>query len=132
MSRFGYVRDRLFLLAAAGYALNCWLLKPIFASPFLRGHFDDLLLIPAALPVVLWLQRRIGLRTHDRHPTWMEVMLHLVSWSVICEFIGPFWLRLGTADVWDVVAYSLGGIAAWVWWNRPTRNTLQSISICRS
>jgi hypothetical protein len=118
MSRFGYLRDPMFLAAAIGYATNRWLLKPLLASPFLHGHFADLLLIPAALPVVLWVQRLVGLRKHDLAPSWSEMVLHLAVWSLICEFIGPHWLHHGTADVWDVVAYATGGVAACLWWNR--------------
>lgn len=116
MNRFGYLRDRLFLASALAYATNRWLIKPRVASPFLRGHFNDLLLIPAALPVVLWMQRQAGLRTHDEVPTWGEMALHLLVWSVICEYLGPRWWRMGTADVWDVAAYTAGGIAACLWW----------------
>jgi hypothetical protein len=72
VSRFGYLRDRLFVAAVAGYALNRWLLKPRLSSPFLHDHFNDLLLIPAALPVVLWVQRVMGLRKHDLAPSWTE------------------------------------------------------------
>lgn len=118
MSRFGYLHDRLFLVAAAAYALNRWLLKPVLQSPLLHDHFNDLLLIPAALPVVLWVHRLLGLRNHDLQPSWTETALHLVVWSLICEFIGPLWLGLGTADPWDVVAYTAGGVAACLWWNR--------------
>lgn len=118
MNRFGYWRDPMFLVAASAYALNRWLLKPLLPSPFLHGHFNDLLLIPAALPVVLWLQRCAGLREPDPAPSWSEMGLHLVVWSVICEFIGPHWLHHGTADVWDVVAYAVGGVVACLWWNR--------------
>jgi hypothetical protein len=116
MSRFGYLRDRLFLVAATGYVINRWVLQPRLASPFLHGYFNDLLLIPAALPVVLWVQRVAGLRDHDRAPSWSEVALHLVAWSVICELIGPRWLHHGTADLWDVAAYTVGGVAAFLWW----------------
>ncbi|MFO1513609.1 MAG: hypothetical protein U1F83_11940 [Verrucomicrobiota bacterium] len=123
MMRFGYLRDPLFLLAAGGYAVNRWLLKPLLPSPFLHGHFNDLLLIPAGLPVVLWLQRVVGLRHHDRAPSWSEMMLHLVVWSVICEFVGPHWLHHGTSDVWDVVAYAVGGVAACLWWNRAPKQS---------
>ena len=119
MSRFQYLRDRLFLAAAAGYVLNRWLLKPLLPFQFLHEHFDDVLLIPAALPVILWVQRFICLRKHDLAPSWSEMGLHLLVWSVICEFVGPYWLRCGTADVWDVTAYAAGGIAACLWWNRP-------------
>jgi hypothetical protein len=118
MNRFGYLRDRLFLVAAMGYALNRCLFKPLLSWRFLHGHGNDLLLVPAALPVVLWLQRVTGLRNHDRAPSWSEMILHLVVWALICEFIGPRWLHHGTADVWDVVAYAAGGISACIWWHR--------------
>ena len=118
MKRFGFLRDPLCLMAATAYALNRWLLQPFSVSPFLHEHFDDLLLMPAALPVVLWLQRRLGLREHDLAPSWSEMIFHLAVWSVICEFVGPRWLHHGTADIWDVAAYAVGGVAACLWWNR--------------
>jgi hypothetical protein len=118
MKPFPYWRDPLFLIATLSYALNRWLLKPVIPSPFLHGHLSDLLLIPAALPLVLWLQRRTGLRQNDSPPTWREIGWHLVIWSVICEFIGPHWLHHGTADLWDVAAYVAGGVAAGIWWNQ--------------
>ena len=123
MTQFRYLHDPMFLVAAAGYALNRWLLKPLVPSPFLRGHFNDLLLIPAALPVMLWVQRIVGLREHDRAPSWAEMTLHLAVWSLICEFIDPHWLHHGTADAWDVVAYSVGGVMACLWWNRAAQQT---------
>ena len=43
------------------------------------------LLIPAALPFALWLQRRLNLRPHDQPPRWSEIILHLVAWSVAAE-----------------------------------------------
>lgn len=119
MKPFRYVADPLCLVAVAAYAANRWWLKSATASPFLRGHFNDLLLIPAALPLLLWVQRWIGLRTHDRNPTWSEVSLHLLVWSVVCEWLGPLWLHQGVADRWDVLAYAIGGVAAACWWNRP-------------
>ena len=121
MKRFGYLRDPLFLVAVAGYALNRWLLKPLLPWPFLHNHFNDLLLIPAALPIVLWMQRLTGLRAHDLTPSWMEMLLHLVIWSVICEFIGPFILHHGRADPWDAAAYAVGGMAARLWWGRSAQ-----------
>jgi hypothetical protein len=118
MSRFGYLRDPLFLLASGAYALNRWVLKPLIPSPFLHNHFNDLLLIPAALPVMLWVQRRLDLRKQDGMPTWPEVLMHWAIWSIVCEWIGPFYCHMGVADIWDVVAYGVGAIVAALWWNR--------------
>ena len=55
MPRFRYLGDPLFLTGCAAYAGNRWLIKPVIAWPFLQGHFNDLWLIPCALPPVLWL-----------------------------------------------------------------------------
>jgi hypothetical protein len=132
MNRFGYLRDRLFWLSAAAYSFNRLYLKfhltALRASPFhfvwsfFHSHFDDLLLMPAALPVVLWMQRFTGLRKNDLPPSWMEMIFHLAIWSVICKVVGPFWLKIGTADPWDVLAFTFGGVAAWFWWNRSRKN----------
>lgn len=118
MIRFGYLRDPLFLLCVAAYALNRFLLKSILPSPFLHRHFADLLMMPAALPGILWAQRLTGLRLHDFAPTWREMTFHLAIWATICEYVGPIWLHHGTADGWDVLAYAVGGIISCVWWNR--------------
>ena len=118
MIRFGYLRDALFVGASGAYALNRWFFKPAVASPFLRGHFNDLLLIPAGLPVILWIQRVTGLRQTDAPPSWSEIGMHLVVWSIVCEYIGPFWLHRGTADIGDVLAYSAGAAVSGIWWNR--------------
>ena len=122
MKRFAYWCDPLFLAACALYALNRWEVKPHVRSPFLHGQFNDCLLIPCALPLVLWLQRRLGLRKHDEFPSASEIGFHLVVWSVLCEVVGPHILRV-TGDIKDVVAYCGGGLVAWLWWRWQAQNT---------
>ena len=119
MRQFGYWRDTLCRLSCAAYAANRWLLKPLCSSRFLHSHFNDLLLIPAALPLVLWLQRRLGLRHHDRFPTAGELISHLVIWSVLFEWVGPHYMRV-TGDPLDVAAYAAGSAAAALWWRRQS------------
>ena len=97
------------------YAVNRWLILPHVGAGFLRGQFNDFLLIPAALPPVLLLQRRLRLRDHDDPPLWAEIIFHLVVWSVLFEVIGPHLLRV-TGDPWDVCAYWAGGALAGCWW----------------
>lgn len=100
------------------YAVNRWFVLPHRGGAFLHGQFNDLLLIPAALPVVLWLQRLLRLREHDRPPLWSEIVIHLVVWSILFEGIGPLLLPV-TGDLLDLVAYAAGGVVSGFWWNRP-------------
>jgi hypothetical protein len=114
---FRYVADPLCLVCCLAYAANRFLLKPHVHSGFFHGYFNDLLLIPCALPVVLWVQRRLGLRQHDRMPEFPEILFHLVVWSILFEGIGPFLFHHTTGDPWDVVVYFIGGCLGWFWWN---------------
>lgn len=118
MTGFSYLRDRLFLLTCGLYALNRWLLRPRVHSPFLHDHFNDVLLIPCALPPLLLMQRWLKLRLDDRPPTAGEIALYLVVWSVLFEVIGPHIMPWTVGDAWDVAAYVVGGVLAGLWWNR--------------
>jgi len=121
--RFRYAADPLCGAACTLYALNRWALRPHTHSAFMRFHFNDLLLIPAALPLLLWLQRRLGLRTHDAPPDAGEIALHFVVWSVVAEIIAPHFAH-ATGDWRDVLAYAIGALAAWAWWSVTPANTV--------
>jgi hypothetical protein len=118
LNRFRYLADRLFLLTCSLYALNRWAIKPRIQSAFLHNHFNDLLLIPCALPPLLLLQRWLGLRLHDRPPTLWEIGFHWLIWSLLFEVFGPHIVPSTVGDAWDVVAYLVGGILAGLWWHR--------------
>jgi hypothetical protein len=111
------------LAACAVYGLNRWVLKPSFDAPFLHGTFNDLLLIPAALPWVLWAQHKLGWRKSNHFPTPGEILGHLIVWSVIAEGIMPRLNPRFTADWWDVVAYSLGAAGAAAIWMACARKS---------
>ncbi len=117
---FRYGLDPVCACACALYAVNRFAIKPHTGPGFFHSHFNDALLIPAALPWVLWVYRRLGWRrSGDEAPTWKEVAAHTVVWAAICEGVGPMMLpQYGVADVWDVVAYGAGAVVAWAVWNR--------------
>lgn len=73
--------------------------------------------MPCALPPVLWVQRRLGIRKDDRYPDLMEIVFHMVVWSLLFEVVGPRLMEV-TGDVLDVVAYSAGAAFCAVWWRR--------------
>lgn len=117
MKRYPYLADPLWLGACLLYAVNRGWWRQASGLPFFAGQFNDLLLIPCALPVLLWVQRCLGLRDHDRFPEPGEVALHLVVWSVIAEGIGPRLIPWAVGDLRDVAAYALGGLFAGLWWH---------------
>ncbi|HEX7653284.1 MAG TPA: hypothetical protein VF607_07240 [Verrucomicrobiae bacterium] len=138
MKGFGYLRDPLCWGALSLYAVNRLLIRP-HAGPyfhshfpglasFLNAHFDDLLLLPAALPVVLWLQRAFGWRRHDEPPGWGEMWLHLLVWSVMAKIIGPHYLHIGVMDPWDLLYFTLGGVSAVGWWQYRSRASESSFT----
>jgi len=117
MTRFEYWRDPLFLVCTFSYALNRWYLKPRFASPFLHNWFNDLLLIPCALPLLLWFYRKLRLRSSDEFPTLAETCSVLVLWSLLFEWLGPHLIKYTVGDWRDVIMYWGGGISAWLLWH---------------
>jgi len=103
------------------YAVNRWLLKPHgLSGTFGVWYLNDVLCLPLFLPMILYVQRRIGLRRHDGPPRMWEILQHWAIFSVVFEVILP---RLPqcfrtTADPLDVLAYLIGGMMAWMWWRR--------------
>ena len=118
MKPFGYARNPLCLLACASYAANRWLVPLALKGVFLRGYFADCLLIPAALPLMLWVHRRLGLRHEDGPPRWDEIALHVVVWSIAAELVAPHLFARAHGDPWDVVAYAGGAVVSGLVWQR--------------
>lgn len=120
--KFRYGGDPVFLAACAAYAVLRWGVRPWWTAQGwpLAGQLTDWLLIPAALPPMLWLQRRFGWRADDAMPSAGEILLHLVVWSVLAEVVMPLWWGIGVADAGDVAAYAFGALLAWgAWRPRP-------------
>ena len=130
MRPFRYALDPVFLASTLLYVLNrTWLAsRSGGAAPFLTDHFDDVLLIPCALPLLLWLQRWARLRTHDLPPTVGEIAGALALWAVLFEFVFPRLLGRGVGDPLDVVAYAGGALLAGSVWALSHRHLRPSRS----
>jgi hypothetical protein len=115
---FAYLADKTFLAACFLYAANRFWGKPYFGHSFnfLRSHFDDCLLIPAALPPLLYVFHRLGLRRDDSPPSLREVAEWTLLWAVTFEWVFPRFLGRGIGDWRDVIAYAVGGLVSWLLW----------------
>ena len=116
LKRFAYARDPVCLASWALYGCNRLLVPWSVKGPLLRYHFNDVLFIPAVLPLMLWVHRKLGLRRDDGPPRADEVWLHLAVWSVAAEGVAPLLSRRATGDVWDVAAYAAGALGAQLLW----------------
>lgn len=116
---FRYLRDPLFLVSVGVYFVNRLVLKPIWNTGFLHEHLNDLICIPFWVPVMLWTERRVGLRRHDGPPQVVEVVIPLIVWVWAFEVILPTtdWFgRYCVADERDIFWYAVGAAAAWAFW----------------
>lgn len=123
--RFRYLADPLCLTAIGLYWVNREWIKPSAWGHhgFAHDYLNDVLLIPIFLPLVLIIHRWLGMRTHDRPPSALEVTSHVTIWSVLFLVIFPLheWLyRHSTADPFNAIAFAAGGAMAWLFWNRRT------------
>ena len=117
---FGYWRDPIFLFSLTIYVVNREWIKPNLHtySPFFHGHLNDSLTVPVALPIYLLVYRWIGLRPDDQPPRWWEIGCHLAVWCVFFKWFGPSILHHGVGDPLDDLAMLIGGIVAWLFWQR--------------
>lgn len=117
---FRYLVDPLCISALLIYPMNRWLLKPHgIGGTFASCYLNDLLCLPLFLPMILYVQRRLGLRRHDGPPRMWEILQHWAIFSIVFELILP---RLpqyfrSVADGKDVLAYLAGGMAGWLFWH---------------
>ena len=133
MGRFRYLRDPLFLACLALYFVNRWALKPLVRGGFLHDHLNDLICIPFWVPIMLWGQRKFGLRASDGPPLASEIVIPLFVWSWFFEIILPPTGLAGSravADYLDIVYYSLGGALAACFWRWLYRTRPAGVHEC--
>jgi hypothetical protein len=136
MKRFTYLRDPLFVLCLALYALNRWVFKPLFSGGFFHCYFNDLICIPFWIPIMLFTMRKLGVRKDDAPPRASEVLVPLILWAALFELVLPhttLFKGLTFGDHVDVFYYALGALIATIFWNRrPSAQADRSVRSDRS
>ena len=125
----------MFLVCFFAYWAHRWLAGIGMSNSLLRGHLNDVICIPFWLPMMLWANRKLRLRTHDRPPDSVEIVVPLMIWSALFEVVPlqQIWHIPTVADPYDVFSYSIGALAAavfWRWYYDRPRSVLPA-GICK-
>jgi hypothetical protein len=127
---FAYLRDPLFLVCLTVYFGHRAFAAPDYSTPWLQAYLNDVICIPFWVPMILWGQRVLRLRSHDGLPTPIDLVVPLVVWSLAFEVILPTlegWRTIAFPDPGDIVSYAAGGLGAaifWRWWYRSLNCSL--------
>ena len=106
----------------ACYGLHrCW--QTVFPdSGWMDRYWNDLWMLPCALPLILSLYSALGLREPATPPSGTEIFWHGVLWGLMAEFMGPLYFKHAVGDLWDLVAYAVGGIVLFYRWHHSESN----------
>lgn len=116
---FRYLLDPLFLACVGLYFLNRLVIRPNCDIPFFHAWLNDLICIPFWVPIMLAGLRILRLRQDDGPPTVTEIGIPLILWAWWFEIHLPNLAATADryhADPWDIVAYTAGALAAWLFW----------------
>ena len=121
---FRYLTDPLFLVCFSAYFGQRMLKTYDLSTPLLSSYLNDVICIPFWIPVMLWVERRVGLRPHDDPPHAFEVVIPLLLWALVFEVALPItktFSGLAVPDPNDVLCYAVGAFVStrfWAWWYR--------------
>lgn len=127
--RPAFLGDPVFIVATLLLVLNTLFFRPFWSGSFsfFACYWNDVLLIPVALPPVLWLQNLLHWREPRPRPGCREIIFHLVLWSLLLEGIFPFIFHHGTSDPLDVLAYASGALIAFFFWHFSRLRALRAL-----
>ena len=121
--QFRYFMDIHFLFCITLYFLNKMIFVKVFnQNTFMTGYLNDSLLVGCCLPPLIFVIKTLGFRNEYDAPRGEEILIVVLVWSLIFEVIAPFYLNIGVSDLYDVLAYMIGGSISWCIWNFNTIN----------
>ncbi len=116
---FRPLRDPLFLFCVASYFVNRLVLKPYFPNVISQGYWNDLICVPFWVPIMLEGMRRAGFREGDGPPGAAEIVLPVIVWSYVFEWLLPrtdLFRGVEVSDHLDILSYATGALVAAIFW----------------
>ncbi|MFL5729784.1 MAG: magnesium citrate secondary transporter [Cytophagaceae bacterium] len=104
------LKDPYFLFFCFLFAANKVVeLNGIFI-PFIHSYMDDLICLPVLSTITLFVFREFIYGTDDYFFPLFYLITAVVMLTVVFEIILPASTKGHTADLWDILAYSLGAV----------------------
>jgi hypothetical protein len=104
------LKDPVFLLFCTLFTGNKMLeINGVFI-PFVHAYMDDLICLPVILNIILFLFRKFIYPDDQYCFPLFFILSALLMFSLAFEVLLPLRSDAYTADPWDILAYSLGGI----------------------
>ncbi len=117
------LKNPYFLLASFCYLTNRFLFKLIGFQDVVVPYLNDLLCLPVALTLALFLQHQLFPGVARNRLNKAQVIFSFLYFSVFFEGILPAFSERYTRDLWDIPAYAAGGILFYYFCN-PKAQTL--------
>jgi hypothetical protein len=114
------LKDPVFLFFCFLFCSNKILEMNGFFIPFIHAYMDDLICLPVILNITLFLFRKFIYRDDQYCFPLFFILSALLMFSLAFEALLPLSSAAYTADPWDILAYSLGGIFFHFWFNTGT------------
>lgn len=99
-----------FLAASLAYLVNRFLLSWLELRPYQVPYLNDVLCLPVALTLALFLHQRLFPSTARQRLHPGQVVFAFLYFSLCFEAILPALSGKYTRDAWDLVAYAAGGL----------------------
>jgi len=99
-----------FLIVGVAYLILLVLKKTGVYIAVLSDYGADLLALPVALSITLWVIRRSKAERKDFRYPWTYILVAVLVFAVLFEWIFPSMTDRFTADWIDIIAYGLGGV----------------------
>lgn len=104
------LKHPIFLISISVYLILFVLKKAQVYLPFISDYLADFLTLPVVLSLSLAVIRKVNPIHREFQFSWHHVLVGVVFFGFMFEWLFPRLTDRFTADPWDLLAYSLGGL----------------------
>jgi hypothetical protein len=90
--------------------------------PFISDYFSDLICIPLSLLFIDWFSKKMTGKIINMG--FIHILIAVLYFSIVFEICMPYVSKNFTADIFDVICYSIGGMICLVFFKGEEESAL--------